>query len=170
MEGYGLWAGDAPAADLIKEVLNSLGSSTTLILSHTTVEPCLLALEANTGAVNEAQGFPQVQTLIIHSDTGKDPSETDVLRALLPVARKRKAAGNPFSSVSLFLPLAPSPGMREEELEELRSCTGNFELVTGDAILDWDIDRPRYFLDGLEHLRNSRNVQWDLSDDMDVEC
>jgi len=162
IEGYGLWAGGEPVADLVKEVLDSLRSITTLILSHTTVEPCLLALEANTGAVNNAQGFPQVQTLIIHSDTEKDPSEADVLQALLPVARRRKAAGNPFKSVSVFLPLTP----REEELEELRSCIGKFDLVTGDDILDWDIDR--YFLDGLEHLRNRRNVQW-VSDDMDVE-
>ena len=167
MEGYGLWAGDAPAADLVKEVLDNLGSVTTLILSHTTVEPCLLALEAKTGAVDKLQGFPQVQTLIIHSNTGNDPSETDILRALLPVARKRRAAGNPFNSVSVSLPFAPSPGVREEELEELISCIRKFEIVTGDDILDWDIDR--YFLDGFEHLKNPRNVQWDLSDDVDVE-
>lgn len=108
MEGYGLWAGDAPAVDLVKEVLDNLGNITTLILSNATIEPCLLALEANTGAVNNAQGFSQVQTLIIHSDAGKDPSETDVLRALLPVARKRKATGNPFNCLGVSSP-SPEP-------------------------------------------------------------
>ena len=168
VEGYGLWAGDPPAADLVKEVFYNFGSITTLILSHTTVEPCLLALDsANTGAGNGAQGLPQIQTLIIHSSTWEDPSDTDILQTLLPVARKRKAAGNPFNSVLVFLPLAPGPELREEEVEELRSCIGNFEIATGDDILDWDIDK--YFLDGLEHLQNRRNVQWDLSDDMSLE-
>ena len=44
----------------------------------------------------------------VHSDAGKDPSETDVLRALLPVARKRKATGNPFNCLGVSSP-SPEP-------------------------------------------------------------
>jgi len=152
MDGYMLPTGDGPAADLVKDVLGCLGNVTTLILSHTTVEPYFLALEADTGAVNKAQGFPQIQTLIIHSFAGKDPSGTDVFRALLPTARKREAAGNPFNSVSVFVMVPERCEVKEEELEELRSCIRKFEFVTGDDVLDWDIDK--YFLDRLEHLQD----------------
>lgn len=35
------------------------------------------------------------------------------------------------------------------------------EVVEGDDVLDWEVDK--YSLDGLEHLKN-RNVQWDEDD------
>ena len=161
MEGYKSWDGDALTVDSVKKALNSLGNITILILSHASMEPFFLVLEANA-----AQGLLQVQTLIIHCTTWTDLFGTDILQTLLPVARRRKAAGNPFKSVSVFLQLVPTPGHREveEELGELRGCIEKFELVTGDDVLDWDVDK--YFLDELEHLWNNRNVQWDLSDDM----
>lgn len=163
VEGYELLGGDAPTADSVGEALGCFGNIKTLILSRAAVEPYLklLALEANAGVANEVQRFPHVQTLIIHSIAWTDSSGSDILQALLSAARRRKAAGNPFKSVSVFLLPVPNPGDREvEEWEELRGCIEEFKLVTGDDILDWDIDR--YFLGGLEHLRSHENVEWNL--------
>ena len=159
------WDDEAPAVDAVKEVPGRLGGVKTLVLSHAAVKPCLLALERDAGTEN-GQGFPQVQTLVVHSRSSHDPSGIDVLRALLPVARRRKAASHPFKSVSVFLEDTTKLGGRKgegEELVELRRCIEKFRLATGDDVLDWDIDG--YFLDGLGHLRNHRNVQWELDDD-----
>ena len=41
----------------------------------------------------------------------------------------------------------------------LRKCVEKLEVVRGDDILDWDVDK--YFLDGLDHLQKIRDVQWD---------
>ena len=150
-------------ADSAREVLGCFGNITTLILSRGAVESYLglLALGVDAGVANEVQGFPHVQTLIIHSIAWIYSSRSDILQALLSAARRRKAAGNPFKSVSMFLLRVPNPGDREvEEWEELRGCIEEFKLVTGDDILDWDIDR--YFLGGLEHLRSHENVEWNL--------
>ena len=158
------WDEEVPAADAIEETLGQLGSIKTLVVSHTAVKPCLLALERGAADQN-GQGFPQVQTLVFHSRSSHHPSGVDILRALLPISRRRKAVGHPFVSVSIFLRNAPNPGCFErqtEELTELRGCVGKFELVMGDDVLGWDIDR--YFLDGFDHFRNRRNVQWELDD------
>jgi hypothetical protein len=50
-----------------------------------------------------------------------------------------------------------------EEPEVLRRCIEKFGLAMGDDVLDWDTDK--YFLDGLERLRNRRIVKWELEDD-----
>lgn len=34
-----------------------------------------------------------------------------------------------------------------------------FEVIAGDNVLGWDIDK--YFLDGLAHLQECRDVGWD---------
>jgi hypothetical protein len=78
------------------------------------------------------------------------------LQPLLKVARRRKAAGFPFRSVSLFLLHDPRS---EQVLEELRGCIERLEVVTGDNVLGWSIDK--YFLGGLDHLQERQNVQWD---------
>ena len=161
-----LWDDEAPAIDAVREALVRFGDIKTLILSCAAVRPCLLALERETGPDKDGQQFPQLQTLVIHSRYQDGPSWIDTLRTILPVARGRKVAGCPFESVSVFLQDAPS--LREcegkvEELEGLRRCVKRFGLTTGDDVSDWDIDE--FFLDGLEHLRNRRNVQWELEDD-----
>ena len=81
-----------------------------------------------------------------------------ILRPLLSVAEMRKEAGFPFQSVSLFLryglechPAWVSKGLRRR--------VKRLEVVVGDDILDWDVDK--YFLDGLDHLQKNRDVQWD---------
>ena len=138
----------------------SYGNIKTLILSCTAVEPCLLALERDTGTDKNSQQFPQLQTLIIHSRSSDGSSWSDTLRTILPVARGRKVAGCPFESVSVFLQHTPGLGECEgkgEELEELRGCVERFGLATGGDVLDWDINE--YFLDGLDHLRNRRNAR-----------
>ena len=108
MEGYGLWAGDAPAVDLVKEVLDNLGNITTLILSNATIEPCLLALEANTGAVNNAQGFSQYKL----SSSIPTPERTlPRLTFCEPFSQSpgRGRRQGIRSTVSVFLHLLPSP-------------------------------------------------------------
>ena len=83
-------------------------------------------------------------------------SNNDILRTLLIIAQRRKAAGSPFRTVSLFL--LEDPGLKQV-LEELEECIERFEVTVGDNVLEWDVDK--YFLDGLEHLRERRDVRWD---------
>jgi len=162
IEMVDLWDDEAPTVDAVKEAMGLLGNIKSLVVSRSAVQPCLLALEWDTGADKDGHGFPQIQTLVVHSRSFLDPSGIDILRTLLPVARRRKVAGHPFKYVSVFLPDAPNLGDSEGEVEELRGCIENFRLVTGDNALDWDIEE--YFLDGLGHLRNRRDVQWEFDD------
>ena len=83
---------------------------------------------------------------------------SEILRPLLIVAQRRKAAGFPFKSVSLFLWASPGQA-RDQDLEELRTYFGELKVVTGDDALDWDVEK--YFLKGLDHLLKGRDVQWD---------
>ena len=50
-------------------------------------------------------------------------------------------------------------GDRTQTQSWLRKCVEKLEVVRGDDILDWDVDK--YFLDGLDHLQKIRDVQWD---------
>ena len=156
LEGYSLWDGKGQSVSIVADVLGYLQAAATLILSGTTVKPCLLALDLDPNAGGHLRRFPPVHTLIIHSDfqgTGDGP---DTLQILLVIAQRRKAAGFPLRSVSLFLLAGPGS---EQILEELRGCVERFEVAVGDGVLGWDVDR--YFLDGLGHLRECRDVRWD---------
>lgn len=155
LQGYRLWGGEGKAVDTVKYALGRLRGITTLILSGTTVKPCLLALDMDPGASGHLQRSSPVHTLIIHSEF-KNTGWNDYLRTLLTVAQRRKTAGSPLKSVSLFL--LEDPRM-EQVLEELEGCVERFEVTIGEHVLGWDVDR--YFLDGLEHLQERRNVQWD---------
>ncbi|KAF9648208.1 hypothetical protein BDM02DRAFT_3115669, partial [Thelephora ganbajun] len=164
-----LWDTGAPNVDSIKEAMGLLPNVKMLVLSHAAVKPCLLALEQIVSADGNGQGFPRLQTLIVHSHS-VNRSGTDILQTLLLIAERRKAAGYPFKSVSVFLQnvllisVNPEGSIRKrQELEELRRCIENSRLAVGYDILDWNIDD--YFLDGLDHLRNCRNVEWELEDD-----
>ena len=44
-------------------------------------------------------------------------------------------------------------------MEELREYVEELEVILGDDVLDWDVDK--YFLDGLDRLQKNLNVQWD---------
>ena len=83
---------------------------------------------------------------------------------LSPSSRSyRDSSGYPFKSASVFLPDELGGEGEGEVPEVLRRCIEKFRLATGDDAFDWDTDK--YFLDGLEHLRNCRIVQWELEDD-----
>ena len=143
------------AVDFFVEALG-FGNVRTLILSRSSVWPCLSAVDEDSGASDLSEWFSLIHTLIIHPDTEYYPGDS-VLQLLLGVAQKRKAAGFPLGSVSLFL----RDGTEQrwfQVLEELRACVEELEVVMGDDVLDWDVDK--YFLDGFDHLQKDRNVQW----------
>jgi hypothetical protein len=155
LQGCKLWDGEGQAVDTVKYALGYLRGISTLILSGTAVKPCLLALDMDPAASGYLQRSPPVQTLIIHSDF-KNTGWDGILRTLLTVAQRRKVAGSPFRIVSLFLLKGPES---KEVLEALEECIERFEVTVGDNVLEWDVDK--YFLDGLDHLRERRDVRWD---------
>ena len=161
LEGFRLWDDQERAAVDVRNALGHLRGLTTIILSFTSVKPCLLALDI--GADSHLRHSPSVHTLVIHLDFyhGVWP---EILQTLLTVARRRKTAGFPFRSVSLFLLDDPQSGWI---LDELRECIEGFEVTVGDDVLGWDVDR--YFLAGLDHLRDRQDVWCDqVDDDMDI--
>jgi len=140
------------------------GNVRTLILSRRAVRQCLFALDRSSGPGGNSRWFFPINTLIIYP--GPDPDARPhglyhtVLLLLLSIAQKRKTAGFPFKSVLLFLKLRG--GLEwdcDHVLGDLKGRVEKLEVVTGDGVLDWDVDK--YFLDGLEHLQNDRDVQWD---------
>ena len=145
---------DEVVVEFLKEVL-SFGSVRTLILSHGAAWPCLSALDEDPSAGNHGQWFLPIHTLIIHLGPDQNPFLFDNL--LLSIAQKRKAAGFPLRTVSLFRDLG---WVWYQALpEELRGCIEDLEVVIGDGALDWDVDK--YFLDGFDHLQRNRDVRWD---------
>ena len=139
---------DGVAIEFLKDAL-CFGNVGTLILPRHAASWCLSIL--NVGPVSP------IHTLIIRPDSTYHDFR-DVLRPLLNVAQKRKEAGFPFRSISLFLWRDPGLGS-DRVLEELGRCVEKLEVVVGDDVLDWDVDK--YFLDGLDHLQMNRDVEWD---------
>lgn len=138
----------------LKEVL-SLGGVRTLILSSNAVRPCLFALS---DASDHSQWSQLIHTLVVHQGSEGHQLRYEVLQLLLSVAQKRKVAGFPFRSVSLFFCGDPWQGEWDEVLDELRENIEGLEVFVGDDALDWDVDK--YFLDGLEHLQKNKDVEW----------
>ena len=98
-------------AEFLEEALYS-GNVKKLAPSHGAVWPCLSVLNKDPGA------SVHIYTLIIRQDP--EPYGSDGSLPLLSVAKKRKAAGLPLRSVSLFLP--DDPGQQWfQDLEELRA-------------------------------------------------
>ena len=152
-----LWQ-DGEAVEFLEEVLGS-GDVKTLILSHGAAEPCLSALAKGLSASDHSRWSSPIHTLIVHPDSYPPYHLHDrLLQKLLYVAWKSKVAGFPFRSVSLFLKYCLGPGS-EVALEELKKCVERLEVVRGDDVLDWDVDK--YFLDGFDHLQKNLDVQWD---------
>ena len=165
LEGYALRDGQRSGQLIVDDVRNMLGclpSLTTIILSFTSVEPCLLALDINPYADSHPRYSPSVHTLVIHSDFYRGDWPDDNLQILLTVAQRRKAAGSPFRSVSLFLLELEDP-RSGRILDQLRDCIEDFEVTVGDKVLGWDVNR--YFLAGLDHLRERLDVWCDQVDD-----
>ena len=149
---------DGVAVEFMKEALGS-GNVKTLILSRSAVSPCLVALN-NEGlsASGHSRRFLSTHTLIIGPDPYPPGLRDEVLQPLLRIVQKRKVAGFPFGFVLLFLNGDPGWGW-DMALEELKMCVERLEVVIGDDVLDWDVDR--YFLHGLDHLQDNRDIQWD---------
>ena len=154
LEGYDLQDDPEQFVDHIRNTLGCSPSLTTIILSFTTVKPCLLALDIDPDADNHPRHSSSVHTLVIHSDPY--PFDRPDTQTLLAVAQRRKAAGCPFKSVSLFLLEDLQPG---RILDELRECIEGFEVTVRDKAPGWDVDR--YFLAGLDHLQECRDVWCD---------
>ena len=143
------------AIELLKGVL-CFGNVGTLILPYHAASWYLSGLNMNMGSAASRWTSP-THTLIIRPDPTY-PDFRDFLLSLLNVAQRRKEAGFPFRSVSLFLRGVPRLGS-DRVLEELRRCVERLEFIAGDDVLDWDVDK--YFLDGLDHLQMNRDVEWD---------
>ena len=147
---------DKVAVEFLEEGLG-FGNVKTLILSHSAAEPCLLALDKDLSAGGHSRWSSPIYTLIIHPGSYPLPHlYHHFLQRLLRVAWNRKVVGFPFKSVSLFL---PDDLECEAVLEELRECVERLEVVRGDNVLDWDVDK--YFLDELDHLQKNLDVHWD---------
>ena len=144
IDGYASQDVKGVPIEFLKEALG-FGNIRTLILSRSAVGPCLSALNEDPGTSGNNRWFSPINTLIIYQ--GQDHK---ILFSLLDVAQKRKVVGFPFKSVSLFL----SSNLEwhwDEVVEGLKSCVEKLEVVAGDDVLDWDVDK--YFLDGLDHLQ-----------------
>jgi len=112
----------------------------TLILSDSIVGPYIWTL-----APTEASGRRRLWlgTYVTRSQDLVDHSGDDVLSTPSCLARRRKAAGIPLRTVSLFPRWTPCPEQLGwvQDLEELRGCIGTFELLDdADVLLDWSVD------------------------------
>ena len=144
------------AVKFLKEALG-FRNVRTLILSHGAVELCLSALNEDSDPSDHHRWLFLIHALVIHHSAPYFMHE-NVLKKLLSIVQKRKVAGFPFQSISMFLEGGQRWGW-DEVLEELRRYVGELDVVMGDNIFDWDVDE--YFLDGLDHLQKNLDVQWD---------
>ena len=133
----------------VEEVLDHLEHIRTLILSDAAVTRYLSALSPD--ACVGGWRCLKLETLVIYTSnlSEYEHSGLGMLADLSYFLRKRKAAGLPLKTVSLFYDWEWRLGGME--LEELRGCVGVVELLTGDDALDWDVDD--YFLSGLANFR-----------------
>ena len=94
---------DVVAVEFLKEALD-FGSVRALILTGGTVGPNLSALNEDPGAEGHSRWFSPIGTLIIHPDSDASIHlRNQLLQRLLNIAQKKKVAGFPLRSVSLFL-------------------------------------------------------------------
>ena len=136
--------GERGLTTYVAQGLEDLENVTTLILSNSAVEPCLVALEPDN--LEGLQWCSTVHSLVIYSPTHLDPTGTDILQRLLEISKKRKTAGAPFRSVTLVIP-SITRVVSPDELAALNECVERFEFLTGDGASDWDVDRyfrPNY--------------------------
>jgi hypothetical protein len=144
--------------DQADEVLSSMGGVRTFVLSNSDIEPYLLPLDPEHGYDSDGSMPDPVQWrcqvlehLVIYEDLSNAAGE-DIMRFLPGLAERRKAAGRPFKSVTMFsrspwsnARFGPMGSCRP--LEKLRKCVGKLEVVVGDDVLDWSVDD--YFFGGL---------------------
>ena len=135
----------------ISQGLEDLGNVTTLILSNSTVEPGLAALELEDE--EEPQCHSTVHSLVIYSITPFLSAQSDIPQYLLRISRKRKIAGTPFRSVTLAICSAIT--VPPDDLAALNHYIERFELLTGDDVLDWDVDK--YFIPNYDPSQRRRD-------------
>ena len=133
----------------------------TLALSRSAVMPCLSALNQTPDVNGCGRWSLPVHTLIIRPDSDQCSVQLyeEVSEPLLRIAQKRKVAGFLLRYVSLFISDGLGSGS-EAIFEDMRKCVERLEVILGDDVLDWGVDK--YFLDGLDHLQRNLDVQWDL--------
>ena len=137
IDGYAWQDVRGVPVEFLKEALG-FENVRTLILSRNAVGPCLPALDEDPGASGSSPRFLSINTLIIYP--GPPPSRyfgsyrTTAL-SLLYVAQKRKTAGFPFKSVSLFL-CGDLEWDWDGLLKKLGGCVEELEVVSGDEVLD----------------------------------
>jgi len=142
----------------VEEALSHLKYIKTLILADSGVGLFIGALVPSAVADVDEWRCSMLDTIVIRNRSD-NPHRGDVLSGLLYVARKRKAAGFPLRSVSVFICSAKDPkrfGWTDSVVEELRGYIETFELVVGDDALDWNVDD--YFLDGLYDARSDLSI------------
>ena len=152
LDNYQLRRSEGGSATSVAQGLWNLENVTTLILSNSAVEQCLIALEPDNR--EKLQWCSTVHSLVIHSPSQLDLTGSDILQSLLRVAKKRKIAKAPFRSVILAIPstnLVVSPG----ELTALGEYIERFEFLAGDDALDWDVDK--YFIPNYDPLQRQRD-------------
>ena len=133
--------------DRVEEALGHLEHIRTLILSDSAVSAYLSALAPTEATDTSGWQCLELDTIVIRSRHYLDESGDYIISTLCRVAQRRKEAGIPLRTVSLFLHRTPPPQHLEwkEVLEELRECIGTFKFVDdADALLDWNVDD--YFL------------------------
>ena len=138
----------------VAQGLENLDNVTTLILSNTSIEPCLAALEPDNQ--EGIQWCSTVHSLVIYSPSHPDSIWSNILQSLLRVSRKRKIAGVPFRSVTLAIP-SVVPVESRGELAALNGYIERFEFLAGDDALDWDVDK--YFIPDYDPLQRRRD-EW----------
>ena len=148
--------------DHAEDVLSCLGKIRTLVLSDPAAIPYIRALGLefdNPDGNNTANGLlcPILGTLVVHAWEFRNSRNEHILERLPVVAQRRKDAGIPFESVSLFIGCSwyePEPVPMEllPALEQLKECVEKFDMVVGDDALDWNLDD--YFFDGLDVRRD----------------
>ena len=159
---------DPSPLDSAKEVLSCLREVKTLVLTGDAVLPYIDALSP--GAPERCYSYEEadlntnewqcmkLDTLVIHArDFHCGPRNNEILYDLDGIAERRKKAGVPLKSVSVFIPrtweeydedtMETAPVLGRLELE-----TKKFEIVLEDDAMDWDIDD--YFFDGLSIRRD----------------
>ena len=161
LDNYQLRRGEGKSAIYVAQGLVDLGNVTTLILSDSAVEPCLIALEPDNR--EKLPWCSTVHSLVIYSPRQLDLTGSDILQSLLRVSKKRKTTGAPFRSITLAIPSADSE-LSSGQLATLNEYIERVEFLAGDDALDWDVDK--YFIpdyDPLQRLRDESAFDVDLS-------
>jgi hypothetical protein len=151
VEEGALWFGERRRC--VEEVLDHLENIKTLVICDSAVGPFLDALAPPEAANADGLRCPKLESLVIHIKN-RDRTGGELIEPISRVAQKRREAGFPLGSVSVFSPqlenLAGDPDGIESGVEESWKWIDSFKLVTGKDAMNWNVDD--YFLDGLRRV------------------